>query len=588
MRKIFYMLLIGLLVIGLAACSKDGKEEDNKRNATEVTGTASPAPTKEADVTETVTPEATPEETPVPTEGGDENNVTPEASASPTEKAPEPTATGIPDVTATPTEEPVLTGNENASTPDIMTVASAYYDYVAKSMITNNYEKAERTRFGLALIDEDDIPELLIAEDNSHGTGVKVVFYNNGDPKEVGVFGENGGFSYMKKENSILDFFMAMGIRTLSKYSVNPDLTLKETINFRADDNGDEGYKINGEDVDVDSFDEQYDEAFESDNGNKTIYVEYYDLLPYHPYLTDPALIDAFAQMYNELLDPDYDCFSGYFNDNMQKLTGSWSLIRGTASVKNIGTVEFDSQNTENEVVMLSMATVDKFNGVGLWLSSYRGDESIDDMTLTSYAMPMTYFGTGISEGLDYGWSVKAEPEFGDWSYYLCMDDNDHLIIAIFREREGETDSLGNPLSDSIVLTYERDTEDYQYYSVKAELTRQADADKDGMKAFVAKEYLVVTQDDIELITKYELPEDLDGYDYEIVHPDKEAYTVFIDDDTTIEVLDFENGLSSKKITAEEFANLNAYGSYNLYFDPDDAENLEGKTVLRINEDYTG
>ena len=578
-----------MLILGLAACSKDEKEEENKRNATEVaTDTTSPAPTKESDVTEAVTPEVTPEETPVPSET--EPEVTPEASPSPTEKAPEPTVTGDPDVTATPTEEPGVepTGTENGTTPDIMTVASAYYDYVRKSMNDNNYEKAERTRFGLALIDNDDIPELLIAENNSHGSGVKVIFYNNGDPKEVGSFGESGGFSYIKKENSILDFFMAMGIRTLSKYSVNPDLTLKEIITFRADDNGDEGYMINGENVDVDTFDEQYDEAGESENGNKTLYVEYYDLLPYHPYITDPSLMDAFAQMYNELLDPEYDCFSGYFNDNMQKLTGAWSLIRGEASVKDIGFVSFDSSNSENQVTMLSSATVDKENGVGFWLSTYRGDDSVSDLTLTSYAMPMTYFASGISEGIDYGWSVKAEPEFDDWSYYLCLDNDDHMIIAAFREREGETDVLGNPLSDTIVLTYERDTEDYNHFSVKADLTRQADADSEGKMAFLAKEYLIITQDDIELINEYGLPEDLNGYDYEIVYPEKEAYTVFIDEDTAIEVLDFENGLKLKKTTPEDFANLQSYGSYTLYFDAEDADSLDGKTAVRIKEDYTG
>ena len=188
MRKICYLLLIGLLVLGLTACSKDEKEEDNKRNATEVvTGTTTPAPTKDADVTEEVTPEVSPEETQAPTEAENDPEVTPSASPSPTEKAPEPTTTGEPDVTATPTEEPGTepTGIENGTNTDIMTVAQAYYDYVRKSMVTNNYESAEKTRFGLALIDEDDIPELLIAENNHHGAGVKVVFYNNGDPKEV-------------------------------------------------------------------------------------------------------------------------------------------------------------------------------------------------------------------------------------------------------------------------------------------------------------------------------------------------------------------------------------------------------------------
>ena len=252
---------------------------------------------------------------------------------------------------------------------------------------------------------------------------------------------------------------MNNGIRTESVSHINPDYTDMVDLDFWADDNGDGGYKINGESVSVDLFDEMIEKAAKSEKGNKCLIVNYEDMLPYYPYVCDPDLIDAFDMMYRELLDPDYEKFSGYYNDNMRKLEGNWSLIRSEVHAKDTN-FEYDSKTAENGkgYETLSALTFSKENGAGMWLSTYKDGNSVDDLTITSYAMPYTYMNSGISEGLDFGWSVKLDPEFSDWEFYMCMDDEDHLILALFKD-SGYVDGDYHPIYYTVVLTYERGTD---------------------------------------------------------------------------------------------------------------------------------
>lgn len=75
----------------------------------------------------------------------------------------------------------------------------------------------ERFRYGLALIDDDDLPELFVSCGDYHAAGVRVYFY---DPKEKQVlevtgdkklFGENGGFSYYERKSCIYDYHFSGG-----------------------------------------------------------------------------------------------------------------------------------------------------------------------------------------------------------------------------------------------------------------------------------------------------------------------------------------------------------------------------------------
>ena len=581
MKKILCFLLIGAMVLGMAACSK--KEDDKgstTRNATEISGEGTQSST--GSESGAANYEATPTEG---TETPTEEPVTVGPSATPT-------ATPTPE----PTEEPAApTGPEISMLPDMQKVFDTYYEY-ARNCMDPEYTLFETMRFGLALIDDDDVPELLISDNDIHATGVKVIFYNNGTPVQVGEFGESGGFSYVKKENHIMSFFMNNGIRTLTRYHVNADLSVTKDIVFYCDDNNGKDYKIDEKEVDMETFDTEYNKAFESANGNKHISVQHLDLLQYNPYLCDPRMKDVFYQMYNELLDPEYTRFSGYTNENLEKLYGSWDLIRAEAHIIGREALFYNlNEKNDDGFMMCSSATASKRDGLGFWASAYINDEPLDTLTITSYAMPLLYSPNGISDGIDYGWNAQAIPEFSDWTMYACIDDEDHMILAMFRESEGKTDEYGYPLSDTMVLTYERNTETHEDVTEEQgekrylDLERKADADIDGKKAFLAKEYIWIFSSDTELIKKYGFPEDLGGYDYEIVYKEQDPFIIYADENTAITTLIFDPSLHHKDCDLETFCNLENYRSYVVYFDGvSENEDVSGKTAYKIYEDYTG
>ena len=582
MKKFLSYLLIVTLIMGLTACSKSSDDEGQTRKSTEVvtdtssdnvTPTEEVKPTEEAVVTEAPVSDPTATTEPAPTE-----------EAAPTD---EPAPTDDPDVQ-------IAQGPEVSELPDMDQVFETYFEYV-RSCMDDEYELFETMRFGLAFIDNDELPELLIADASYHASGVKIVFYNNGNPVNVGEVGEYGCFSYVKNENHIISSFMNMGIIQVSRLHVDPEYKLMSDLDLYYDENDEENYvyKVNEEEVDADVYEEKYDEVFEVKKDNPILYVNYYDLLPYYPYACDPSLIDAFDKMYEELKASDYISFSGYSNENLDKLFGGWALVKGEVYI--IGDepmyYEYGDENSTEGFMIASEATVDKYNGMGIWISTYYKDEEFEPLTFVSYVMPLTYFSSGIGEGLDYGWSVKAENGTLDWEIYACVDDEGNMILALTRYHYGDFDEYGNLLSDWAVLTYEPyDIIEYTEESdlIYANIERKADADTDGKYAFTAKEYIWVTPDDTELIEEFNLPEDLDGYDYEIIPLDKDEFIFYIDDDTYIEVLNFDDLVNNKIVDADDFAEREYFGDFELYFYPDGTGEYAGKTAVSLIQDYTG
>ncbi len=585
-KKFSIILLLCLAILVFGACSKNDEEKKEAGSGESTTPTAEVTPTEEAAPTEEVTPtlEATPTEEVTPTV-----EVTPTEEITPTEE-PQPDMDSVKEGPGG--AEVISYGTEVSEMPVMSDVFEAYYEYV-RSCMDEEFTKFNTMRFGLAFIDNDILPELLVVDDNNHGSQVKVIFYNNGNPKEVGQFGSNGGFSYVKYENRIISFFMGGGAMTTSINHVNADLTVTVENDFYEDDNG--VFKVNDQEVDLgmEAFEKLVDEARESVNGNKRILVDYENMLPYHPYVCDHDLIDAFDMMYGELLDPEYEAFSGYFNENMRKMEGVWTLINSnvTTGDDNFAFYVEDGACSGGNYETYSGVTVSKESGVGFWLSTYKDGESYNPLVLTQYAMKMIYFASGISDGLDYGWSVKAVPEFDDfeWIPYMCMDDEDHLIIALYKEREGETDEYGYPLNDIVTLTYKKEASDADQVSIRAELTRKEAYDVDDMMAFEAREYIIVNADDVELIGEYNLPEDLNGYDYEITYAKHDPYIIYLDQNTDVTVLDFSDGLDFKEESVTDFCKRSSFGAYVLYFNgysPDG--DFNGQTAVKVIEDYTG
>ena len=578
MKKLVSYLLIFVLAFSLCAClSSDDDEESGsrrRRNSSEETEATS---TPEPDVTASIAPTDEPVSTPVVT-------ATPEPT-------PEPTAEPTPTEEPTPTLEPeptIIPGPTVNEVPDMQTVFDAYYEYVRNCMDEPDYTLWDTLRFGLALIDNDDIPELIVTEGDYHGSGVKVIFYNNGDLKEVGEFGEYGGFAYVKKENHIMSFYMGMGIRTLQRYHVDTDCTLVKDIDLYIDDDNGEA-KINDEKVNFDTFEAAYNAASEPEFGNNMICTEYDDMLCYYPYCCDEFFKNAYEQMYDELIQDDYAAFSGYYNENMANMEGCWTLIKGSADLID-GYVSYDSERDDEwnqNAVICSEATVSKENGIGIWISAYKDDVEFGSF-IADYAMPMVYYNNGISEALDYGWCVGTHSEDTEdgWEYYFCIDEEDHLCALILRDIEGEYDGYGYPMREYYDLTFARRQEFEACDVIEAFVERSEENDKDGKKAYIATEFLWITPDTPELFEEYGFPEDFD--DYEIVESHREPFIFYVDDNTYYEILNLTQ-LMQNDITDYDGFHSREYGAFELYFNGGlDLSSVEGSTAIGVIEEYIG
>ena len=248
-KKVSLVFVLCLIIFVLSACSKSGTDTE-KDVTTTPTDSSTPTPTVEATPSESADATLTPTEsvTPTPTEA------------------------------ITPTAEPTEVPSQPEENVPMAKVLDAYYDFICNGLDIPEEDKVAGMRYGLAFIDNDEIPELLISNNNNHGTGVRVFFYNGGDVKEVGSFGSEGGFSYIKKENKIISFFMGGGAITASLNHVNPDYTVSLDLDYYENDDG--TCTINGEPVEYNLMEELWAKAIESAEGNKRLLVDYNTLFP--------------------------------------------------------------------------------------------------------------------------------------------------------------------------------------------------------------------------------------------------------------------------------------------------------------------
>ena len=584
MKKLSLLVVLCLTLLAFTACGKSENENDNDgtkpTEAVELTGSVTPA--EDVNPTAAVTPAAEPVATDAP-------EITPEVTA-----APDPVMADI--------NEPIE-GTEQIGVTEkaiLNNVLRTYYGYITNYMSESESADFEATRYGLALIDGDRIPELLIADNNYHGTGVRVIFYNNGEPKEVGKFGSEGGFSYIKYENRIISFFMGGGVYTTDFIHVNQDFTTTTDQAFFSSD--DDGCSVNGEEISYERYEEMLDEARESKLGNKRLIVEFDTLMRYYPYSNEELVMYQLIRMFQELREPEFESFPIYFNDDMRKISDNWSLIECEADTA-IAAFKYDVKNDSGNkqgYKTYSEVVISEYSGVGIWLSAYKGDDSFDFMNIIEYNMPMVYYSSGQLKEKDYGWSAQAfsESEEFEWDVLLFYDEkNDHLLIQLIWPRAGETPTDhelrraedGKPIQDTVILTYERHFEDYSTHYVNVELTRREDYDSTRGKAFEGKEYIMVSADDTELIKQYGLPENLDGYDYEVVYPSEETFIFYIDEDTYIEVLNFEDGIQSEQETLEDFCNREYFGDYTVCFEDYNPDgDFNGMMAVSVTENYTG
>ena len=158
--------------------------------------------------------------------------------------------------------------------------AQAYYDLLQEYTASCTPAERELLRFGLAFIDADDIPELLIFPDNSHAAGVEVYTYTPDRLVKIGVFGSFGAMQYVKREGMIFSTFMGQG----ESYS--------DFIHME-----------DGESILVSSLHSWPDYSGFLETGEYTEFYEIDDL---------PVTEDAFEAMWEELYDKQEYVLIGY------------------------------------------------------------------------------------------------------------------------------------------------------------------------------------------------------------------------------------------------------------------------------------
>ena len=140
---------------------------------------------------------------------------------------------------------------------------TAYRQFLEAYVKENKF--AHRARVMLALIDDDNVPELILIEDNSHAARVKVYTYYQGSVIELGEFGSTGSMLYAEKGGMILSGFTGMGECDSDFYHVEDgEAKLVCSMMEYQPLNGSPFYKIDGVSVTEEAYNKKYEELFDT------------------------------------------------------------------------------------------------------------------------------------------------------------------------------------------------------------------------------------------------------------------------------------------------------------------------------------
>lgn len=144
-------------------------------------------------------------------------------------------------------------------------VFEAYIQCIKDYVSNTEYDAADRIRYTLVYINEDDIPELAISEGNSHASGVRVYFYDFDRRETVDTgerYGENGGFDYYDRKSMIYDYYFGNGgfgnvcFCNISEYKA----TRSRWFTYYGDTSGKDHYWIDFEEVSKEEYEKAYQE----------------------------------------------------------------------------------------------------------------------------------------------------------------------------------------------------------------------------------------------------------------------------------------------------------------------------------------
>ncbi len=89
--------------------------------------------------------------------------------------------------------------------------AQAYLEFLTEYAQNSKDGKGQGARFSLVFVDDNDIPELLMMEDDCHSKGVKVYTYYQDQVVELGAFGSFGLMQYVERAGLIFSHYMGHG-----------------------------------------------------------------------------------------------------------------------------------------------------------------------------------------------------------------------------------------------------------------------------------------------------------------------------------------------------------------------------------------
>ncbi len=223
-------------------------------------------------------------------------------------------------------------------------------------------EESEFTQFArvtLALIDDDNVPELILIEDNSHAAGVKVYTYYQKSMAELGEFGSSGWMQYAERGGMILSGFTGHGECDSDFFQVK-DGEVKlvcSLMSYEQPDGLYELYEIDGVSVTEEAHDKKWKELYEA---YEYAGIGYDDAFA----MQDAEIADVLAEALNALLLRQTKALEGYASH--EEVLKQNVLIAAGAQESNILLWEYDDYDGDGdyEAFMIAGRTFDNYGNV--------------------------------------------------------------------------------------------------------------------------------------------------------------------------------------------------------------------------------
>lgn len=141
---------------------------------------------------------------------------------------------------------------------------TAYQRFLEAYVEENKY--AHWARVMLALIDDDNVPELILIEDNSHASGVKVYKYYQKSVVELGEFGSFGSMQYVERGGRIFSGYSGMGEGYAGFFRVKEGEAelLCSMKDYEPFDGSPKTYEIDGVNAAEEAYDEKWKELYDT------------------------------------------------------------------------------------------------------------------------------------------------------------------------------------------------------------------------------------------------------------------------------------------------------------------------------------